>query len=76
MNNTNLTQHKCKGKCPEFKGEQCNHCLVSEVEMGVMQMGDKVELVRTIEEWGDDKYIENHISAHCQVHNLVQGGDV
>lgn len=44
--------------------------------MGVMQMGDKVELVRTIEDWGDDKYIENHISAHCQVHNLVQGGDV
>lgn len=25
---TNLTEHKCKGKCPEFKGEQCNHCLV------------------------------------------------
>lgn len=26
---TNLTEHKCKGKCPEFKGEQCTHCLVS-----------------------------------------------
>ncbi len=140
MNMSNLTEHKCAGKCPEFKGEQCHHCLVSEVEMGVMQMGNKTEasfakddlvvyidslmpndvmkvtqvqehsvlldgnrkfalqhlirhathaekvadtrhivtideLVRTIEEWDDDKYIENHISAHCQVHNLVQGGE-
>lgn len=22
--------HKCKGKCPEFKGEQCNHCLIGD----------------------------------------------
>lgn len=27
---TNLTEHKCKGKCPEFKTEQCNHCLITE----------------------------------------------
>lgn len=26
---SNLTEHKCAGKCPEFKGEQCHHCLVS-----------------------------------------------
>jgi hypothetical protein len=73
---TNLTQHKCKGKCPEFKGEQCNHCLVSQDEMGELQMGNTTEVARTLEEWGDDRHIENHISAHCQVHNLVQGGDV
>ena len=27
---TNLTEHKCAGKCPEFNGEQCNHCLIIE----------------------------------------------
>lgn len=26
---SNLTEHKCAGKCPEFNGEQCHHCLVS-----------------------------------------------
>ena len=26
---TNLTQHPCSGKCPEFKAEQCNHCLIT-----------------------------------------------
>lgn len=25
---TNLTQHKRKGKCPEYKNEQCRHCLI------------------------------------------------
>ncbi|WP_042890564.1 hypothetical protein [Acinetobacter junii] len=29
---SNLTEHKCAGKCPEFKGEQCHHCLITEVE--------------------------------------------
>lgn len=29
MNMNNLTEHKCAGKCPEFKGEQCKHCLIS-----------------------------------------------
>ncbi|WP_417212005.1 hypothetical protein [Acinetobacter venetianus] len=22
--------HKCYGQCPEFKGEQCNHCLIDD----------------------------------------------
>ena len=39
MNNSNLTQHKCKGKCPEFKGEQCNHCLVAQVEKREFELG-------------------------------------
>ena len=33
MNEINVTQHKCKGKCPEFKGEQCGHCLISDSEI-------------------------------------------
>lgn len=32
MNMGNLTEHKCAGKCPEFKGEQCHHCLIAEGE--------------------------------------------
>ncbi len=39
MNNSNLTQHKCKGKCPEFKGERCNHCLVFQVEKREFELG-------------------------------------
>ena len=26
----NITEHKCAGKCPEFKEEQCDHCLINE----------------------------------------------
>ncbi|MFW2024945.1 hypothetical protein [Acinetobacter baumannii] len=52
---TNLTEHKCKNKCPEFKGEQCNHCLVQPVEQ------------RKIEDMGDNRHIENNISKNCQV---------
>ena len=32
MNMSNLTEHKCAGKCPEFKEEQCHHCLIAEGE--------------------------------------------
>lgn len=39
MNNSNLTQHKCQGKCPEFKEEQCNHCLVAQVEKREFELG-------------------------------------
>ena len=39
MNNSNLTQHKCKGKCPEFKEEPCNHCLLAQVEKREFELG-------------------------------------
>lgn len=29
---TNLTEHKCAGKCTEFKEEQCKHCLIQQIE--------------------------------------------
>ncbi|GAA5003497.1 hypothetical protein GCM10023206_07320 [Acinetobacter puyangensis] len=25
---TNLTEHKSAGKCPEYRDEQCKHCLI------------------------------------------------
>jgi len=44
---TNLTEHKCAGKCPEFNGEQCNHCLIIEdaipVALFVSGLGDGEE---------------------------------
>ena len=36
---TNLTEHQCKGKCPEFKKEQCNHCLIAQVEKREFDLG-------------------------------------
>ena len=38
---SNLTEHKCAGKCPEFKeGGQCFHCLINEtVNRGVYAIG-------------------------------------
>ena len=36
---SNLTEHKCAGKCPEFKGEQCHHCLVQHIEKREFELG-------------------------------------
>lgn len=39
MNMSNLTEHKCAGKCPEFKGEQCHHCLIQKIEKREFELG-------------------------------------
>lgn len=39
MNMSNLTEHKCAGKCPEFKGEQCHHCLIQQIEKREFDLG-------------------------------------
>ncbi|OFE44660.1 hypothetical protein [Acinetobacter towneri] len=36
---SNLTEHKCAGKCPEFKTEQCNHCLIQQIEKREFDLG-------------------------------------
>ncbi|KXZ74209.1 hypothetical protein AVENLUH5627_00144 [Acinetobacter venetianus] len=36
---SNLTEHKCAGKCPEFRGEQCHHCLIAQVEKREFELG-------------------------------------
>ena len=36
---SNLTEHKCAGKCPEFKGEQCHHCLIQQIEKREFDLG-------------------------------------
>ncbi len=39
LNKTNLTQHPCANKCSNFKDEQCNHCLVTQVEKREFELG-------------------------------------
>ena len=39
VNKTNLTQHPCANKCSNFKEEQCNHCLVAQVEKREFELG-------------------------------------
>ncbi len=56
MNMSNLTEHKCAGKCPEFKGEQCDHCLIP----GNSEISNSSNFIM-----GDDAHIENHISLLC-----------
>ena len=54
---SNLTEHKCAGKCPEFKGEQCHHCLIP----GNSEISNSSDFIM-----GDDAHIENHISPLCK----------
>lgn len=56
MNMSNLTEHKCAGKCPEFKGGQCDHCLIP----GNSEISNSSNFIM-----GDDAHIENHISPLC-----------
>ena len=70
LNTNNLTEHQCKGKCPEFKEEQCNHCLVPDSNYSEMPnssdfvVGDTVVFV--------DDFMPNHLMT---VHK-VQGDEV
>lgn len=39
MNMTNLTEHKCAGKCTEYKEEQCKNCLIQQIEKREFDLG-------------------------------------
>lgn len=61
MNNSNLTEHKCAGKCPEFKGEQCNHCLVQQIEKREFELGlapDEAYVKTTLLEQESSDFLE------------------
>ena len=61
MNNSNLTEHKCAGKCPEFKGEQCNHCLVQHIEKREFELGlapDEAYVKTTLLEQESSDFLE------------------
>ena len=81
MNDINVTEHKCKGKCPEFKGEQCNHCIIPENDVialdrnatvpndGAVAKTERLNRCNStkLESMGDDTHIENHVSPLCVV---------
>ena len=57
----NLTEHKCAGKCPEFKGEQCNHCLVQQIEKREFELGlapDEAYVKTTLLEQESSDFLE------------------
>ena len=67
---SNLTEHKCAGKCPEFKGEQCDHCLINETPIQgvylIHRTEHRIDHIVDINAMGDDTHIENHISPLCK----------
>ena len=62
----NLAEHKCKGKCPEFKGEQCNHCLVQQIEKREFELGLAP----------DDAYVKTISVEATTCSNFVKGDTV
>ena len=66
MNMSNLTEHKCAGKCPEFKGEQCNHCLVQHIEKREFELGLAP----------DDAYVKTISVEATTCSNFVKGDTV
>ena len=60
MNKTNLTQHPCANKCSNFKEEQCNHCLVTQVEKREFELGVAPDeaYVKTIPSQSSSDFLE------------------
>ena len=63
---TNLTEHQCKGKCPEFKGEQCHHCLIQQIEKREFELGLAP----------DDAYVKTISVEATTCSNFVKGDTV
>lgn len=34
-----MNEHRCQNKCSEFKGEQCNNCLIEQIEKREFDLG-------------------------------------
>ena len=84
---SNLTEHKCAGKCPEFKGEQCHHCLVQHIEKREFELGlapDEAYVKTTLLEQersdfleGDTVvFIDNFMPDHLMTVHKVQGDGI
>lgn len=64
---TNISKHPCSGKCTEFNGEQCSHCLIpshltelNAVELHDFVVGDVVVLTKELE-FVDRKFNTNEL---------------
>ena len=63
---SNLTEHKCAGKCPEFNGEQCHHCLIQQIEKREFELGLAP----------DDAYVKTISVEATTCSNFVKGDTV
>ena len=34
-----MNKHRCQNKCSEFNGEQCNNCLIEQIEKREFELG-------------------------------------
>lgn len=80
---SNLTEHKCAGKCPEFKGEQCHHCLIQQIEKREFELGVASDdaYVKTISDTdfveGDSVvFIDAFMPEHIMTVHRVQGDGI
>lgn len=60
---SNLTEHKCAGKCPGFDGEQCHHCLVPDMSYSEFSNSSYVIGIDLAAD-GEDKSVE---VAYCVI---------
>ena len=82
MNNSNLPQHPCANKCSNFKEEQCNHCLVAQVEKREFELGlapDEAYVKTTTPELissdfliGDAVVLNEVIGNFDEIYNVVE----
>ena len=59
----NNNTQPCANKCSEFKGDQCHHCLIQQIEKREFELGVAPEDAYV--NIGDDEHTENHISPNC-----------
>ncbi len=83
MNMTNLTEHKCAGKCTEYKEEQCKHCLIQQIEKREFELGVASDdaYVKTISNTdfveGDSVvFIDAFMPEHIMTVHRVQGDGI
>lgn len=83
MNMTNLTEHKCAGKCTEYKEEQCKHCLIQQIEKREFELGVASDdaYVKTISDTdfveGDSVvFIDAFMPEHIMTVHRVQGDGI
>ncbi len=83
MNMNNLTDHKCAGKCTEYKEEQCRHCLIQQIEKREFELGVASDdaYVKTISDTdfveGDSVvFIDAFMPDHIMTVHKVQGDGI
>lgn len=64
----NIAEHKCKGKCPEFKDEQCNHCLINDPSLKLSEIRKIIDGLVASHQRLADKYTQLRDSNTASIH--------